>query len=314
LNAAPGEQVLLGPQRPEPGLGEAVARLELPDAPVAVISAGWQEAEGDIADVEALVKRPLRDLRLYGRTEELLLANARFQAAYRARQDALMEQQRMYKLRLRHLMNAARQVLRSKAAPALLAAEQRHAIAQLRALDRHHLHRVESIHAEFAVESDPVVVAELEEHRNDIARTISECSAVIITGGNVIVLLNRLRLFALTDLLRDRRVVAWSAGAMALADRIVLFHDRTPEGRRDPEVLGAGLGLVRGHVFLPDARRRVSRKDPVRLSLFCRRFMPDACSLLDSGSLLHFRDGTLHGAIAAQRIKPTGGIGPVRIR
>ena len=314
MNAPTGEQVLLGPQRPDPGLGEAVARLGLPDAPVAVVSAGWQEAEGDISDVEALVRRPLRDLRLYGRTEELFQAHAGFHAAYRARQDALMEQQGLYKLRLRHLMNAARQVLRSSAAPAVLAAEQRHAIAQLRALDRHHLHRVESIHADFSAETDPVVTAALDEHRDGIAKAIAGCSAVVITGGNVIVLLNRLRLFGLGDLLRDRSVIAWSAGAMALADRIVLFHDRTPEGRRDPELLGAGLGLVHGHVFLPDARRRVSRKDTVRLSLFCRRFTPDTCSLLDPGSVLHFRHGRLHEAVAAERIRPSGGIGPVRAR
>ena len=31
-------------------------------------------------------------------------------------------------------------------------------------------------------------------------------------------------------------VIAWSAGAMALTDRIVLFHDRSPQGPGHPEV------------------------------------------------------------------------------
>ena len=39
---------------------------------------------------------------------------------------------------------------------------------------------------------------------------------LIITGGNLPVLLNRLRLFGLPRLLAGRTVVGWSAGAMVL--------------------------------------------------------------------------------------------------
>ena len=54
-----------------------------------------------------------------------------------------------------------------------------------------------------------------------------------------------------TPILRRSPVIAWSAGAMALADRIVLFHDRSPHGPGHPEVYGSGLSVVRDVVLLP---------------------------------------------------------------
>ena len=44
-----------------------------------------------------------------------------------------------------------------------------------------------------------------------------------------------------------------SAGAMALSERIVLFHHHAPQGRRDAELLDAGLGIVRRRILLPHA-------------------------------------------------------------
>jgi hypothetical protein len=46
----------------------------------------------------------------------------------------------------------------------------------------------------------------------------------------VAVLVNRLRLFGLGDLVADKTVFAWSAGAMAVSERVVLFHDDPPQG------------------------------------------------------------------------------------
>ncbi len=136
-------RLLLGPQRPVRNLAEAIAAAGIPDGPLAVISAGWQEAEGDIDDVREVVGRPLDDLRLYARADEVFAADEKLAEAYRERQDCLQEQQRLYRQRLRQLALAARQTLRAEADPGMLAAEQRHAIAQQRALDRHHLKRTE---------------------------------------------------------------------------------------------------------------------------------------------------------------------------
>lgn len=279
-------RILLGPQRPEVNLDSAIGQLGIDDAPIAVISAAWQEAEGDIDDIQRLVSNPLHDLGLYQRTDTVFAADDALRSAYRLRQDQLIAQQRMYRLRLRQLMIAAREILRIEGDTKAVAEERRHAISQLRALDRHHLRQTRKIYARFdeqfsASHNDPLAesVARLEE---DLAR----CQTVLITGGNVVVLMNRLRLFGFDSLLKDKNIVGWSAGAMVLCDRIVLFHDRMPQGRRDPEVMCAGLGIVSDTVLLPDARFRLRKNEAVRSSLFSRRFSPATCLTLDNGSLL----------------------------
>ena len=288
-------RLLLGPQRPVINLGEVVANAPLPEGPIAVISAGWQEAEGDIDDIRELVDRPLVDLELYHRTEQVFAEDEALRDAYRQRQDRLQELQRLYRLRLQQSMLAARQVRRATAARDLIAAEERHAISQLRALDRHHLRRVDTIHAEF---DDTIRGSRLRTaHVAAIEEKLGDCATVLITGGNVLVLLNRLQLFGMRKRLADRHLVAWSAGAMVLSDRVVLFHDKTPLGRRDPELLGGGLGLLPGYIFLPDARRRLRQKDAVRTRLFNGRFAPARCVTLNSGALLHFGDGRVQRAV-----------------
>ena len=57
-------------------------------------------------------------------------------------------------------------------------------------------------------------------------------------------------------------VIAWSAGAMALTDRIVLFHDRAPQGPGHPELYGRGLSVLSGVVALPHARRAAAARRP----------------------------------------------------
>ncbi len=135
---------------------------------------------------------------------------------------------------------------------------------------------------------------------------------MLLTGGNIAILINRLRQLGVDRHLHDRNLVAWSAGAMALARRIVLFHDRSPEGRRDPEVLGAGCGVVPGHVFLPDARKRLRRGDRNRIGLFCRRFSPDVCVALDNGAQLHLVDGRVRRAVSVRRLNRNGRLVGVR--
>ena len=108
-------RLLLGPQRPVTNLGDAVKAAGIPEGPVAVISAGWQEAEGDIDDVQQLIPRPLVDLRLYHRAEEIFATQRQLHELYRSRQDQLKELQRLYRLRLRQLMIAARHTLKADA-------------------------------------------------------------------------------------------------------------------------------------------------------------------------------------------------------
>ena len=312
MTSHPPPRLLLGPQRPTINLADAIAAAGIRADSIAVVSAGWQEAENDIDDIRAVLDRELTDLCLYGRAEAVFEASADLAGAYRARQARLREQQRLYRLRLRHLATAARSMLRADGDPDMLAAEQRHAIAQLRALDRHHLRRTALTHVEFEDHFAPTAHAELARHRDEIKASMDAADAVLITGGNIIVLLNRMRLFGLADLLADKPVVGWSAGAMVMMERIVLFHDRMPQGKRDAEVLGNGLGLVGGHIVLPDPDRRLQTADRLRIGHMARRFAPDTCVTLASGTAVEFSGKKLKRTDAANALTRNGRIRRLR--
>lgn len=305
-------RVLLGPQNPIRTIGEAVNASGIPAGPIAVISAGWQEAENDIDDVRAIVGRELRDLEIYRRAEVLFETDTRLADDYRARQNRLKEQQRVYRSRLRPLAIAARRMLRYEGDREIVAAEQRHAIAQLRALDRHHLNRTEALNQRFHAEFDPLTHDILRKHADEIRAIVEDASAVLITGGNIAILINRLRLFGLGRILGQANVVAWSAGAMAMAERIVLFHERLPQGRRDPEIFGAGLGLVPGFVFMPDAKHRLRPKDRLRIGLMAKRFAPDDCVTLDNGAALSWIGGKLEATDGARYLNRNGRLAKLR--
>ena len=91
-----------------------------------------------------------------------------------------------------------------------------------------------------------------------LAKLVATTDAIVIAGGHVAVLANRLRLFDIAALAGARPIVAWSAGAMALAERVVLYHDHPPQGAAPAELLDRGLGLVAGVLPLPDAARRLA--------------------------------------------------------
>ena len=71
------------------------------------------------------------------------------------------------------------------------------------------------------------------------------------------VLLHRMRLFDVMGLLNDQPIFAWSAGAMAMGDRVVLFHDSPPHGVGNAELFEEGLGAYHGVLPLPHAKKRL---------------------------------------------------------
>ena len=115
------------------------------------------------------------------------------------------------------------------------------------------------------------------------------------------VLADVLHLFNVAAVLRSL-VIAWSAGAMALADRIVLFHDRAPQGPGHPEVYGSGLSGLRDVVLLPHARARMLLDDTPRMAVFARRFAPARCILLESGTRLEVASDRGGGSPAGTRM------------
>jgi hypothetical protein len=297
--------VALGPQFRAPNLRDALGRASL-GGPVAVVTAGWQEREAELDALQQHLGETVRDLRLYERTEALFAQDGELHAAYRARQNELRRLQDLYRVRLDHAKAAARELQQAQDGGAPAQRALRAAITALRRLDAGHLRDLQAIHARFERHWSPAHHALLARQRDDLEQIIAAAGVVCIAGGNVAVLLNRLRLFGLGRALRARPVVAWSAGAMAIAQRVVLFHDHPPQGAGNAELFEAGLGLVPGTVFLPHAATRLALDDPQRVALLARRLAPDAACTLDDGDQLHWRRGRLVDAVKSRRLTRNG--------
>ncbi len=278
---------------------------------MAAVTAGWQDREGEDAELREHLGGRVVNLKLYRRAEELFADDERLFELHRQRQDRLRQAQRIYRRRLRHTLAAARELLAMKDESELLDKARHEAVGAVRELDARHLETAQSIHRRFRAEARPDRRAGLRRQKAEIARLLEDCDALAIAGGHVAVLLNRLRLFDLLELAAERPILAWSAGAMALAERVVVFHDSPPQGPGDTEVLETGLGRLRGLLPFPHARRRLRLQDPLRVALLARRFAPAICIALDEGDhLTHGADGW--AAVApARRLSQFGNVAPM---
>ncbi len=302
---------MLGPQRRSPNLASVLDRLGVGDSAVCTITAGWQEREGELKELRNHLGRETRDLGLYRRAEAFFDDHPDFHSAYRNRQRLLKDLQRLYRRRLAHAYAAYVEMMREPRESAIVSNEQRAALRALRMLDHQHLRRIRRIHAGFEASTKTASHAGLQRCRDQIRSELAECEAVLLAGGHVEVLLNRLRLFDVADMMSGVPVIAWSAGAMALSDRVVLFHDHPPQGAGVAEVCDVGLGLFPGVVPLPHAGQRMRLHDPSRVSLFARRFAPARCVTLDSGAMLLWRDDKLCEVVSSFRLTHRGALRPV---
>ncbi len=272
---------VLGPQR-RPTVDQVLRSLDLA-GPLATVTAGWQEREPDDSELDGLLAGRSRNLNLYGRWLDVQERDREFAIAELEHRTALDE------LRLLHLVQleaalGARELLalRSGDRPRAIEAALADAEAVVRLVDDRHVARVrsatEEFDATFGVAERPVVI----EHRLAVREILGQAAALFVAGGHVGVLLHVLQLFDVGGF-APAEVVAWSAGAMALTERVVLFHDRTPQGPAPAEIYDDGLGLVRDAVFLPDARRRLRTDEPARMAELAGRFAPSRCVVLDDG-------------------------------
>ncbi|MFT4979154.1 MAG: hypothetical protein ACI8S6_005064 [Myxococcota bacterium] len=298
---------LLGPQRLSPFVGAELSKLGV-RGPVAAITAGWQEREEEDEELRIEAGVPVVNLRLYGRWDDIRRHDQDYFRAHRRRQDRLRQLRALYQRRLNHLMAQAADLLALKGPADLIEPEQVDVIRSLRQLDSHYLGRVQAVNEEFEWTWRPGERDHIARNRREVHDQIRDCEAVLISGGHIAVLINRLRLFALGPLLRRRPVIAWSAGAMAMTERIVLFHDTPPQGEGYAEVFEAGLGLVPGLIVLPDARHRLSLDDRSRVKLMAQRLSPSLCVPLDENQGLMWENGTVRCGDAVRCLRPDGSI------
>jgi len=272
---------LLGPQR-RPTV-DAVAASRYPEGPVATITAGWQERESDDAELGRLLGSRDVNLGLYRRWLEVTERDPLFAAGQRGLAELLDELQASYLLRLDHALQAVYALQRRRGNGRLRADVLAEAIGAVRDLDAAHLRRAGAIRGEFYAELPPHERPAIAGHRAEVAALLDGAAAVVVAGGHVGVLAGVLHLFNVAASLRSP-VIAWSAGAMALAERIVLFGDRSAHGPGHPEIHGSGLSVLPGVVPLPHARARLLLDDAPRMSVFARRFAPARCVLLENGT------------------------------
>ncbi|HET7504253.1 MAG TPA: hypothetical protein VFK02_24700 [Kofleriaceae bacterium] len=298
--------VLLGAQHAEPSVRRVLGELGV-TGPVAMITAGWQEREGE-PGVVADPGVPSVELALHARGEQVFADDAELAEVYKARQLKLKLMQDFYRVRLDHAAQAARAVAVRSADPELAAEEHAASGELIRHIDRDHLSRCRAVHAAFEDAWAPRTRAVLARHIDELRTLIEPTRAIVIAGGHVAVLLNRLRLFGIAELAGGRPIVAWSAGAMALTERVVLFHDDPPHGQAISEVLDAGLGLARDLVVLPEPRLRLDLDDRGRVGELAQRYAPAACVAVDHDTQIWVDGGRAVRAASGRRLDPGGSV------
>jgi hypothetical protein len=303
--------VLLGAQRFNPTLAEAVAELGV-EGRIAAITAGWQEREEEDDELREHLGGRTVNLRLHARAEEIFRKDPEFHAAHRERQQVLRHRQDFYRIRLEHAHDA-QTVIQSRSAPAeILEDEARHSIQAIREIDRMHLERCKQDWDDFddrwMTPERPAVA----EARAEVAELVKGCDAIAVAGGHVASLLNRLRLFGIGQLAEGKIVFAWCGGAMAISDRVVIFHHSPPQGPGAVEVLDEGLGLASNAVLFPQPEFRLKMHERERIQVMVRRFSPSMCLAMPARSRVTWSAAGPRNAHGVISMKEDGSVGTFR--
>lgn len=277
--------LLLGPQHNVQSLRDGLREIGA-RPPYVLVAAGWEEREAETAALEEHLGAPVANLSLWPACEEAFESDHELRAAMFERHDRLRELGRLYRVRLGAELVALRELLSGvdPAAPGdLVGPALEPAFESLVALDEHHLVRVRSVNDDVfgAVCGRP----SLARHRSEVARRVAGAGTLLVAGGHVGILYNRMRLFGVIEALcEDTTVAGWSAGAMVLTDRILLFHDSPPQGPGNAEIHGPGFGVAPSVVCLPHASTRLDLDDAARVALLARRVGAAALAVaLDDG-------------------------------
>lgn len=296
--------VLLGPQTDFAEIGEVLDEFKVAGS-VALVTTGWQENESEDEALVEQLRRPAVNLALHARSERVYAQEPSYAQARAARQARLQHLQRFYRMRLEAIDEAARAIGVRHVDAELLQEQQTITVAQMRQLDDDHLLRCQAEWTAFDQQWPAAEQVSIARERAAIAEQIAQCAAIVIAGGHLTALLNRLRLFDVLATVGNKPIIAWSAGAMSLTDRIVLFHDSPPFGKNLAQMLDVGLGLASGVVVMPDPRHRLRTDQPQGIARFTQRMAPALCLGMDPGSRLVFRGGHLVKGFA-DRLLPDG--------
>jgi hypothetical protein len=301
--------ILLGPQRFTTTVGAVVSSLDVPGR-IAVVNAGWEERESDDGELNGLLDGRGANLRLHHRMMDVLTKDEHVAAAAIAFRDRQDELRAFYGIRLQSAVDVVHAVAHRTSRYGLGQHAVDAALAAVREVDRWYAAELADLYRSAWAAAPRDDSATIGWHRGEIGALLDECSAVVVAGGNVRTLLQTLHLFDVS-LPAGKPVVAWSAGAMALTDTVVLFHDDTSHGVTAAEVHDTGLGRLPGLVVLPHAKRRLHLDDPSRMLVLARRFPGHRLALLDDGAVLRFDDGVTDLPDGARYVDDDGHVGVV---
>lgn len=287
---------ILGPQQPSANLPTVVAN-HIPDGPMAIITAGWRLDESDISALERDLKAPLFLLPLYTWFDFLGSKEPDLAGQHAARQNKIKAYKKIYNLQLQSACDLWTKIsdLKQKNNE-LYEIDEHDACETVRQTDRRCIERQNAVRKSFPDLEKPWSHFSAAPYYKKIEMTLQKCSGLIIAGGHVAVLRNRMYFFGLNKLLPEfldagKSIITWSAGAMSLSEQIVLYYDDPPDNDAGlPKVLDKGLGLIPNTIFLPHARQRLHIDTPKRVTRFARRFLPAKCIALEHGAHLQYQN------------------------
>ena len=286
--------VILGPQRPAPTLPVVLEALKV-QGPLVAITAGWRHDEAELEALQGAVGR-VTSLPLYRWFDQLPAQAPQIAATYRERQKRIQRFKDLYRLRMHAALNTVRDLVRLLPTdPELVTREIERAAQVVRGIDAEALGAVDEVRAAFSGLNDRFQNPWIRDLRDQAAELIAGAGAVLVAGGHVAVLRNRMLFFGVEHALAqcldsDRPVICWGAGAMVMSERIVLFYDDAPDGPAEAEILDHGLGFAPNAVLFPHVNERLRLDDQTRVAALAYRFGPHACIGLKRGAWIELTE------------------------
>ncbi|HMP78474.1 MAG TPA: hypothetical protein PKD54_03385, partial [Pirellulaceae bacterium] len=218
--------LLLGEQRESPVLRAVLDRWGIV-GPVGLAAPGWEEDEVDDGWVREAVGRPLANSQLYTLADQLFVEDPEVIALLRERQDELRRLRDLNKIQLDHLLTVARELMRREWQGQHVGPQLDLTLEHIRQVDQVYFHQVREVIRSYDKRIDPWERPSVQRYRLRVVERLQNCQCLLIAGGHVGVLLNRLNLSRLLRYL-DVPVIAWSGGALAMGEKVVFYHQSLP--------------------------------------------------------------------------------------
>jgi hypothetical protein len=296
--------LLLGEQREKPRLQQALERWKI-SGPVGLIAAGWEEDEFEDEWIRSALQNQVVNSQLYELADRMFAEDPEVLVLLRSRQDRLRELREINQVQVDRMCRVIRELMRrTTQSPAVQEALELTA-RQIREADEQHLQRVNSVLQEFDQRIAPLNRPAVLTYRERVLERLQGCEALLLAGGHVGVLLNRLELSRLLTFL-PLPVIAWSGGAMALGERVYFFNQMIPHATGEMELSRRGKGLYTNLQLFPRADERLKVNDRIEMALLAQR-VAEPCLLLDSASELEW-DGERLTNCAGVRILQEDGV------